>query len=390
MDKKDCDVLIVGGGLVGHSLAKGLENLGISYYLVDKPLPESSQELRALALSNTSLAILNYFGLGASLKPRLTPINQVQVSCEKALGLTVLNSKDEKPLGGVVNLIELNHLLKSSLNHPDVLLNGCFNSFAEDGRQVVTHISGQTQVFNPKIVIAADGAHSSVRQQCGLKVEKTIEQVAMLNLIRLEKPHQGLALERFTQLGPIAFLPWGLHEMVVIWCLHSKEAENISILSTKQKIALIQNQFGHRLGEISKFSELACYPLAQVFMPKQCHHHSLFLGNAAHTLHPVAGQGFNLSLRDVVILLDVLQRFGVSEKVFPMYLTQRLNDQKLTKNMTHFLAEKFNQLPKVWRGLGLGALNAMPMMKQLISHYAQGLGYPLPSWVYQQMESLYD
>jgi 2-octaprenyl-6-methoxyphenol hydroxylase len=390
MDKKDCDVLIIGGGLVGLSLAKGLENLGISYYLVDKPMPESPQELRALALSNISLAILNYFGLGAALKPRLTPIHQVQVSCEKALGQIVLNSKDEKPLGGVVNLIELNHLLKSSLNQPAVLLNGSFEFFAEDGRQVVTQIAGQTQVFKPKIVIAADGAHSSVRQQCGLKVEKTIEQVAMLSLIGFEKSHQGLALERFTQLGPMAFLPWGDQQMVVIWCLHPKKAEHISMLNRQQKIDLIQNQFGSRLGKIAAFRELACYPLAQVFMPKQCHHHSLFLGNAAHTLHPVAGQGFNLSLRDVVILLDVLQRFGVSEKVFPMYLTQRANDQKLTKNMTHFLAETFNQLPKVWRGLGLGALNAMPMMKQLISHYAQGLGYPLPSWVYQHMESLYD
>lgn len=390
MDKKDCDVLIVGGGLVGLSLAKGLEIQGIPYYLVDKPLPQTTGVIRALALSNSSLAILKYLGLWTQLKSAITPIKQVHVSCEGTLGQTLLEAKKHESLGGVVNLIELNQILKTSFKHPENLLNGYFQGFASDGRQVLTQISGKPQIFNPKIVIAADGANSTVRQQSGLKVEKAIQQVALLTTVRFSKPHQGLALERFTQIGPMAFLPWGTHQMVVVWCLHPKEAEAFFEFNPKQMLASIQDKIGSRFGEIIELGELARYPLTQVFMPKQVFHHTLFLGNAAHTLHPVAGQGFNLSLRDVAILLDVLTTFGVSEKTFPMYLTQRLNDQKLTKTMTYFLAEKFNQLPKAWRGVGLGALNILPFMKNMISHYAQGLGYRLPSWVYQQMERLYE
>jgi 2-octaprenyl-6-methoxyphenol hydroxylase len=384
------EVLIVGGGLVGLALAKGLEKQNISYRLLDERLSATPPSARALALSKTSLAILRYLDIWQNLKSLVTPISSIDVSCEGAIGRTFLDNAEHDFLGVVANLNDLQQALKNGLSQQEHLIEGRFTSYCPEKKWVYAEVDGQQRVFNANIIVAADGANSSVRGFCHLPVEHAIEQQAILSVLQFNQPHKGLAYERFTAHGPMALLPWQQDQMVLVYCVSNERAQYIQQEGAQYLQSYISSQLGPNGRHLLSCSELNSYPLRQVFMPRQTYQNVLFLGNAAHTLHPVAGQGFNLSLRDVAVFLDVMQQFGVGPESFPMYLTQRVQDQRLTKYLTYFLAEGFNRISPHARGLGLSIVEGSPLFKNIISFYAQGLGYPLPRWVYQQMEYLYD
>ncbi len=380
---EQCDVLIVGGGLVGLSLALGLESLDISYCLLDETFSAPKADVRTLALSKSSIAILKHLQAWDPQALGATPIQKIHVSCEGALGHTVLDDAHDF-LGSVVNLNQLQQILINSIVNQDRIIQARFESYCQKNKQVYANIAGTTVSYLPKVIIAADGVHSSVRQFCPMPVEKPPEKKAVLCPITLSKPHQGMAFERFTSLGPMALLPWGTQDMALVLSVEpDTELSNSSAIKD-----FVTCQLAGRMGKITACGEIKTYPLQQMFMPRQSFQNILFLGNAAHTLHPVAGQGFNLSLRDVAVFLDVVEKFGVGMQAFPMYCTQRLPDQRLTQWVTKFLAGSFNRLSPQIRGLGLGVLAATPMLKNILAFYAQGLGYPLPSWVYQQLETM--
>lgn len=380
---EQCDVLIVGGGLVGLSLALGLESLNISYCLLDETISPSHADIRTLALSKSSIAILKHLRVWDPQALGATPIQKIHVSCEGAFGHTVLDDEHDF-LGAVVNLNALQQILINSIVNQDRIIHARFESYCQKTKQVYANIAGKTISSLPKVIIAADGVHSSVRQGCPIPVEKAPGKKAVLSTITLAKPHCGVAFERFTSLGPMALLPWGTHDMALVLSV-----EPDTELSSSSDIKdFITGQLAGRMGEITACGEIKTYPLQQIFMPRQSFKNILFLGNAAHTLHPVAGQGFNLSLRDVAFFLDVTEKFGLGAHAFPIYCTQRLKDQRLTQWVTNFLSGDFNQLSPQIRGLGLSVLAATPMLKNILAFYAQGLGYPLPSWVYQQLETI--
>jgi 2-octaprenyl-6-methoxyphenol hydroxylase len=392
MDKQNLDVLIIGGGLVGLSLAKGLEKLNVTYHLLDERIASNpfSNNLRTLALSKTSLAILSYLGLYENLIQNSTPIQKIHVSCEHEFGVTELDNPQHDFLGMVINLFELQEIIFNSIEKKENLIQGTFKAYCAKTKTVEAHIEGKAVFFNPKIIIAADGAHSSVRTMTPLSVELGIQQTGLLSVLHLAEPHHGLAFERFTQKGPFALLPWREKDMALVWGMSKKDAHKIH---SNNLLAEIQTQLGERLGEIDNLDAVKTYPLYQVFMPKQSYQNILFLGNAAHTLHPVAGQGFNLSLRDVAVFLDMIRQYGTSEVIFPLYLHHRQKDQRLTKVVTRFLAsniQKLRQFLPGISGLGLGVIDSVPTFKDILAYYAQGLGYSLPHWVYEQMDILHE
>jgi 2-octaprenyl-6-methoxyphenol hydroxylase len=389
------DVLIVGGGLVGLTLAKGLEALNVSYRLLDDGLATStlSKNPRALALSKTSLAILSHFGLHSKILKNASPIKKIHVSCENEFGMTLLEQPEHDFLGMVINLGELQETIYDSIENKECLLKGKFSEYCSETKKLKVMMNGEIKFFEPKIIIAADGANSSVRKATQLPVELGVEQTGILSLLQLAEPHHGLAFERFTKKGPMALLPWAEKEMALVWAMSSQDALEVKQLSTFDLITLINAQLGGRIGDIEGIEPIKTYPLYQVFMPKQSYKNILFLGNAAHTLHPVAGQGFNLSLRDVAVFLDILEKFGVGPHIFPMYLDKRQKDQRLTQAITRFLAsgmQRFDRaLPGV-RGVSLGLLDTIPSFKDIVAFYAQGFGYPLPNWVYKEMDVMYE
>jgi 2-octaprenyl-6-methoxyphenol hydroxylase len=389
MFNTEVDILIIGGGLVGLSLAKGLEDRGISYLLVDKPIPASSHKmLRALALSKTSIAILKHLNVWSKVEKQVSTIHHIHVSCEGALGMMELEDKQHDFLGKVIDLSMLHQALKKVLHKIEQVQEGQFEGYDVDTKTVTVMIEGNSYSLRPKIVIAADGAESGVRKACRMPIENYAEQVGMLAQITLKNPHEGHAFERFTQAGPLALLPWKTHDMAMVWGLPLKEAEFWKNQSKSDIQAMLKLQFSGRIGDIQAIKGVGFYPLKQMFMPRQSFKNILFLGNAAHTLHPVAGQGFNLSLRDVACLLDTMEQFGIGQDMFPVYAAMRYKDQRLTQWITYFLAQDFQKIPRWAKGLGLGVMNQQTMFKEMLGRYAQGLGYKLPNWVYDEMGDL--
>lgn len=384
MKKLDCEILIIGGGIVGLSLAKGLEQQGFSYLLVDDSLQKNNQTIRPLALSKSSIAILKYLQVWQAIEFDATPIESIHVSVEGHFGAVKLGENQHDALGMVIDLNQLQQILMKSLKMKNQILSGRFVDYDKKTQQVQLQCGSEEIVVNSKIIIAADGALSSVRKHCGLSVETEVEQLALIGTLGFQWPHHGQAFERFTDDGPLALLPWKTHEMAMVWSMTPEKAK---ILQEQGCQSQIEKQLSHRMGPIVEFSAIRTYPLRQIFMPFQSFQNVLFLGNAAHTLHPVAGQGFNLSLRDVITFLDVLEQYGVGTSIFPIYALKRREDQRFTKFLTQFLAGHFHRWPGFLKGLSLSILGNHARLQQLFSYYAQGMGYALPLSIYQIMES---
>jgi 2-octaprenyl-6-methoxyphenol hydroxylase len=396
MLKKSCDILIIGGGLVGLSLAKGLEQLNLSYYLVDPCLGSKSTLVdiipRALALSKTSLAILRHLGLDYR-ELHTCPIQKIQVSCEHSWGKLYLDEPKHEFLGQVINLHELQETLLAQIEQPSSLISGRFHHYCPQSRRLELDVDGELIEMEAKLIIAADGAESPLRQACQLPLEIEKDGTAVLAFLDLAQPHQGLAFERFTAAGPLALLPWDLQSYALVFGMDEAMAETVLAAGEPALVKMLKQQFGTYLSELKTCRGMKSYPLKQVFMPKQQFQSILFLGNAAHTLHPVAGQGFNLSLRDVAVLLDGLEKYGLGPELLPIYGLNRQDDQRMTQVITQFLASGMKQisgkLPSM-AGLGLSLAEHCPGVKDIFGFYAQGLGYPLPTWVYEHLEHIYE
>lgn len=384
MQKLKCQVLIIGGGIVGLSLAKGLEQQGVSYLLVDDSLQKNHQTTRPLALSKTSIAILKYLHVWQDIKAFASPIESIHVSVEGHFGALNLVDDLDEHLGEVIDLNQLQTLLMKKLSLHQHVKSGRFVNYDKNTQEVQLFCDEQEMLVSAQMIIAADGALSSVRTSTGLGVEVDVEQQALIGTIGFQWPHHGQAFERFTKLGPLALLPWKTHEMAMVWSMSKENAQQIQQGGCQ---SLIEKQLAHRMGSIVDCSSIRTYPLRQIFMPVQNFQNILFLGNAAHTLHPVAGQGFNLSLRDVMTFLDVMQEYGIHPEIYPIYMLKRRDDQRFTKLLTQFLAGEFHRLPGFLKGMSLSALGNHPVLKQLFSYYAQGMGYPLPLSIYQILES---
>lgn len=373
MLKKSCDILIIGGGLVGLSLAKGLEDANIDYLLVDEKQIPAKGSIRPLALSKSSIAIFKYLGLWHDIAKNTTVIEDIHISRTRAWGHVLLQGPR---IAEVVDLFGLQALIKSAIQNKDCLLEGRFEEFKETS--VKLHLNGVNYLIDAKLIIAADGAKSSVRAACGLPVETYPEQKAYLSILDLDSKHLGHAFERFVHSGSMALLPWGEKQYAMVYCGQSSDAEVPSLKNIIQ-------EFGQRIPKILKVTHLSSYTLQQIFMPKQTYKNILFLGNAAHTLNPVAGQGFNLTLRDIVVLLELIKTQGISQRIFPYYLATRKTDQRLVQVATRFLADNLHQLPSALLGMSFCALDANDTLKSGFYNYAQGLKTVLPKAVSQYL-----
>lgn len=374
-----CEVLIIGGGLVGLSLAKGLENAKVNYLLIDENLPKRSLTTRPLALSKSSQAIFRYLGVWKEIAQSATAIEQIHISSKGSFGHVLLKGD---PIARVVDLVQLQQKLKDSIQYPEHLITGRFENFLEDGSINVT-VNGDLLNVQAKVVVAADGAHSSVRKACQLPVETYPEQTAVLAIIDLQNAHNGLAFERFTPKGSVALLPWKSNQYAMVWCTKTGLIE-------EDIGGFLSQEFGTRIPKIIDVRHKKTYPLKQMFMSNQVHKNVLFLGNAAHTLHPIAGQGFNLSLRDVVVFLECLQSYGIHSSMFPYYLAMRRQDQRLIQTATHFLADRFSSWSNLFQGLSLWAMDVSDGLKSGFSSYAQGLQTRLPKAVQQYLGDEYE
>lgn len=384
------DILIVGGGLIGAALLQALKPTKLRCKLIDNQGFQSRMDhdfdARSIALSAASVRILEQLKLWSSIEPATAVIRSIHVSEQGRFGSACLQSNEGKPLGHVVDIQVMNQVLGQSLDPQMIIAPAELTAFDSKQHIATVRSNGQEQTIQARMVVAADGADSIMRTFCQLSCHtKEYDHYALVANIGLARAHDHRAYERFTTSGPLALLPLDAKRMALVWCLPPACAERLLHASEPEFLKTLSHAFGYRLGRLLKVGRRVIYPLRQVVMPEQISDGVVFIGNAAHTLHPVAGQGFNLGLRDVAMLAQLLLEKGLDHPhLFESYQQARHHDQTTITRATDFLIRLFSSSHRgvvLARQAGLLALDNNSFLKQMLSRYASGLAGVVPDLV---------
>lgn len=385
MDRQQTDILIIGGGLIGAALMLALNNLGYSTLLVEARafVGETLDfDARSLALAPASQRILQNLGLWSGLQPFITEIETIHVSEAGRFGATRLQASTQEPLGYVVEIQHLQTAFHQALSSKKILAPAKLTALDRDQRLATISTARGNICIEAQLIVAADGVNSFVRQLCSLPFQiKKYRQTAIIANIGLTKTHQGQAFERFTAEGPLALLPLPQNRMALVWTMADAHIDTYLKMPDTQFLSALQKAFGYRLGRFEKLGQRYSWPLQQLIMPVQTAWPLVFVGNAAHNLHPVAGQGFNLSLRDIATLVQCIQEEGLNANMLRLYEKRRQEDQQVISHFTDALVEVFtSRIPglALARNAGLMILDNLPLFKNTLKRYACGFGGYIP------------
>ncbi|BAO43086.1 2-octaprenyl-6-methoxyphenyl hydroxylase [Thiolapillus brandeum] len=389
------DILIIGGGMAGASLAIALSGHGLRLGLVEAaPLEVDAvpnYDDRGIALSYGSRRIFSALGVWSAMHGQAQPIEHIHVSEQGGFGFTHLHADEEKvpALGYVITARDLGAGLLpalESLDDLDIIAPARVQwARVEADRARIGLEEGELQA---RLLVAADGGHSLVRQQLGFETRRReYHQSAITANITPGQPHGNAAWERFTANGPMALLPMTESRCALVWTVADEEVGEVLSLNDRQFLDRVQRNFGWRLGRLQQVGKRASYPLSQLWVPDTVQQRAVVIGNAAHTLHPVAGQGFNLGLRDVAALAEVVLNAWRQEQdpadldSLTRYQQWRQRDQRGVVEATNLLVRSFSNdfLPvKLARNLGVLGLEALPPARHAIARAAMGLHGRLP------------
>lgn len=408
-------VLIVGGGHVGLSFALLLAHHGIASTLLEKnayPTISPDEDAprqhyldsRNTALSRRTVQIYQEIGLWDELQSHACRIDTVQISEQGSFGRAQLNKKDEQVesfgqvienawLGRKLLLAAQNEALITIIDHANVTAvdqqgSGVtlrFNYYNEEEHE---------QQLQASLLVACDGRDSTVRQLLGIGTTTyDYQQSAIVGVVQTDKPHEHSAIERFSPAGPLAVLPLtdpegdgndeyqkGYRRSVVWVCPTGEETQYLE--NEALFLQTLQQAFGWRAGTFIAAGRRGAYPLTRVLADKQVQGRCVIMGNAAHTLHPVAGQGFNLCMRDAHVLAQmistqVLKGADIGDPtLLQHYEKSRQSDQKRVIRFCDAVVHGFthpNPAIKLARNVALLAFDKLPNIKPLVANYAMGL-----------------
>jgi len=405
MSRSGYDIAIAGGGMVGISLALCLRRQlgpGPSMVLLEShPLALSetdspqtytpSFDARSTALSYSSCLIYREMELWTTLQERACPIETVHVSEQGRFGSTLMAAADYgwPALGYILENAWLGRQLLQSLADIECETRSPVRveSASPAGAGMRLELDTGEQI-DSKLLVVADGASSQLRASLGVAVAaQDYRQHALIANIGHASPHGQRAYERFTPGGPLALLPLlpgvdGESRSALVWSLGEAEAQALGSCSDAEFLAQLQARFGYRLGRLQRVGERFSYPLALVEAREQVRSGVVIMGNAAHSLHPVAGQGFNLALRDIACLGRVLKQAqeagsGLGElAVLQRYVQQQARDQQQTTAFSDRLPGIFmhrDPALALLRDVGLFALDLSPALKREFVRHTSGV-----------------
>lgn len=397
---RDYDILIIGGGMVGASLACALAPRSARIGLVEAvPYSAPTQPAyddRAIALSWGSRRIFEALGLWEEIAPHATPIERIHISDRGHFGITRLDRREEgvEALGHVVIARELGRVLAArlaTLANIDIISPAQLTDAKQGNNGIQAQIvdgASTRHTLDTRLLVAADGGDSRVREIFGIDCEThDYTQSAVIANITPGHAHDFIAYERFTPDGPLALLPMSDERCALVWTRPSSDIPRIMALDDAAFLAEVQSQFGQRLGRLQRVGRRQAYPLRLVQACEQVRPRLALIGNAAHTLHPIAGQGFNLGLRDVATLAEAVgdalcaHADPGATAVLRRYAQGRERDQSRVIGFTDGLVRLFRrQEPAVIlaRNLGLTLLDLCPSLRHALSRQAMGLAGRLP------------
>ncbi len=386
------DVIIIGGGMVGATIATGLGKAGIRCALVEKNPPDLNPgddiSLRVSAITLASQRILTHVGAWPMIEHmRAKPFTEMQVWDQEGFGAIHFDCADvgEPVMGHIIeNNIIVAGLWKTLPTCADITTY-CpaeVENIERDDEKMRVTLSNSV-VLNADLLIGAEGANSIVRDFAGIELKVSdYQQSAIAANIKPEQWHRDTAWQRFTPTGPIAFLPITDELCSIVWSNDTARAEEIMALDDDEFCKQLYAAFDGRLGLLELVSERAAFPLIKRHAVEYVQPGLALAGDAAHTVHPLAGQGVNLGLADAAVLIEELVRARAARRplgdlaVLRRYQRRRKGDNLLMQNAMSAFKHLFGStLPPVSlaRSLGMGLTNHLPPAKNLINRYAMGL-----------------
>jgi 2-octaprenyl-6-methoxyphenol hydroxylase len=401
MRRLDCDLAIAGGGLVGASLALALAPLGLEIVVVEAVVPAGdgghpSYDERTTALANGTVRTFQGLSVWRHMQREATPIRRIHVSEQGRFGVARIDADEQglESLGCVLpNRVIGTALWEGLRAAPGVEIiapASVVSTALEDGIRVLqVERGGQALAIRARLVVAADGARSAIREQAGIASEHwDYGQTAIVTVMTAQRFHDHVAYERFTPDGPIAVLPLTDGRCGVVWTRRPEEAARLLALRDEEFLAEFQSAFGFRLGRFIKVGARHSYELSLSRSERHVGPRLAIVGAAAQGLHPIAGQGFNIGLRDAACLAEVIADARAAGRLdtgdpslLDAYAAWRAEDQRRIVAFTDGLVRLFGTPLGVMRGLrsfGLLAFDAFPPAKAALSRLSVGAAGRVP------------
>lgn len=388
------DLVIVGAGLVGCSLGLALQQQGLKIAVLEKHLPDftamDNEKFRPISLAYSSVKMLQTLSIWPQLATTAAAIHRVQVSEQGAFGDLVFTSEEYEldALGQVVSFHALHRALYQQLSQQDGVSVLPIIELQSIGEKILIETNKGMETLETALLVGADGSHSTVRKLLKIPaITREKSESALTAKLTLNDAHHATALERFTASGIFAALPLpNAHECGLVWTMPAQKVDEIKGWDESQLQNFVAQQFARHLN-IASLQRGALWPLQTITASEQITEKAVLLGNAAHTIYPLAAQGFNLGLRDAAalaeVLVDALQaNENIGDKaVLQRYLDWRNSDQKTIMRLTGGIASAATlNIPfiKCVRGLGLLATDLLPPLKNRIAKSTLGLSGKLP------------
>ena len=396
------DLVIGGGGMIGASLAIALAPLGLKIAVVEAvsrvEADQPSFDDRSTALSRSTQRMYEAMGLWDDIIAAATPIRRIHVSDKGRFGFSHIDAKEQgvEALGYVVINRVLGQVLQSALSGASNVEVLCparvtdIEAGEQDVKVVYADESADHRELYCRLLIAADGANSTLRPMLGICAKKTdYGQHAVIGNLLPERPLHGCAYERFTEQGPLAMLPIADDRAAFVWTVESTDAERVVGLDDETFLAELQEAFGNRLGRFSKVGRRAAYPLSLSKAMRLTADRGVLVGNSAHGLHPVAAQGFNLGMRDVAALCDCIADARSADgdadigdpEILKRFAEWRRDDQGKLVRLTDGIVRLFgssNPPLKLARDVGMLGFDLVPGVRSLFARHMMGLAGRLP------------
>jgi 2-octaprenyl-6-methoxyphenol hydroxylase len=391
------DVLIVGGGFVGGALALALAKVGLTSVVIEAAKPESQRAAdfdgRASAIALTSRRLLTAIGVWDEVAAEAEAIREIRVADAGSPLFLHYHHRDvgREPFGHMLENRTLRFGLARCLAASDrvrLLAPARLAGLDRDRAGVEARLAGGGRV-RARLAVAADGRDSSVREAAGIRVTSwRYGQMAIVCTVAHQRPHNGIAHEHFLPAGPFAILPLTGNRSSIVWTERAELAPSIMALDDAGFLEELSRRFGDFLGSLAVVGPRWSYPLSLQYAATAVGRRLALVGDAAHAMHPIAGQGLNMGFRDVAALADVLAQAAADGRdlgdsaVLARYQRWRRFDNTLMLAATDGLTWLFSNdiAPiRLARDLGLAAVHRLPPLKRLFMRHAMGLLGDLPS-----------